>query len=113
MQADRLLGPEVTDADGIVEERKKTISLFNGPVPVLVAAVEALAPFDSEALKRLCHERLGRIYMPHAIVQIDALPRNETGKVMRSALAARIKISSRDATTVKDTTSCNSTSQRC
>jgi len=26
-------------------------------------------------------------------VQIDALPRNETGKVIRSALAARLKIS--------------------
>jgi len=74
-------------------------------IPVLVAAVEALAPFDSEALKRLCHERLGRRYMPHAIVQIDALPRNETGKVMRSALAARIKISPKGATTTKDTNS--------
>ena len=40
--------------------------------------------------------------MPRAIVQIDALPRNETGKVMRSALAARIKVSSKDATTTKD-----------
>jgi acyl-coenzyme A synthetase/AMP-(fatty) acid ligase len=64
-------------------------------IPVLVAAVEALAPFDSEALRRLCHKRLGRIYMPHAIVKIDALPRDESGKVMRSALAARLKISSR------------------
>jgi mRNA-degrading endonuclease RelE of RelBE toxin-antitoxin system len=33
MQADRLLGPEVTDADGIVDARNRTISLFNGPVP--------------------------------------------------------------------------------
>jgi len=74
-------------------------------IPVLVAAVEGLAPSDSEALKRLCHKRLGRGYMPHAIVRIDALPRDETGKVMRSALAARIKISSKDATTVKDPTS--------
>ncbi|KAF0247036.1 MAG: UvrD/REP [Planctomycetota bacterium] len=33
MQADRLLGPEVTDADGLTEERDKTISVFNGPAP--------------------------------------------------------------------------------
>jgi mRNA-degrading endonuclease RelE of RelBE toxin-antitoxin system len=33
MQADRLLGPEVTDADGISDARNRTISLFNGPVP--------------------------------------------------------------------------------
>lgn len=33
MQADRLLGPEVSDADGNVEERLGTVSIFNGPTP--------------------------------------------------------------------------------
>ena len=33
MQADRLLGPEIADVDGITEERKGTISVFNGPRP--------------------------------------------------------------------------------
>lgn len=33
MQADRLLGPEVTDVDGNTEERGDTISVFNGPAP--------------------------------------------------------------------------------
>ena len=32
-QADQLLAPEVTDADGNVEERGKTVSVFNGPDP--------------------------------------------------------------------------------
>lgn len=32
-QADRLLGPEVSDADGNREDRKHTVSVFNGPVP--------------------------------------------------------------------------------
>lgn len=32
-QADRLLAPEVSDVDGISEERDKTISTFNGPPP--------------------------------------------------------------------------------
>jgi mRNA-degrading endonuclease RelE of RelBE toxin-antitoxin system len=32
-QADRLLGPEVSDADGNVEERTHTVSFFNGPPP--------------------------------------------------------------------------------
>jgi mRNA-degrading endonuclease RelE of RelBE toxin-antitoxin system len=32
-QADLLLGPDVTDADGNIEERNRTISLFNGPKP--------------------------------------------------------------------------------
>lgn len=33
MQADRLLGPEVSDADGNTDERGDTISVFNGPPP--------------------------------------------------------------------------------
>lgn len=35
MQADRLLGPEVTDADGNTEERGSTVSVFNGPAPMI------------------------------------------------------------------------------
>lgn len=34
-QADRLLGPEVADVDGIVEDRSDTVSVFNGPPPVI------------------------------------------------------------------------------
>jgi AAA domain len=34
-QADRLLGPELSDVDGIAEERIGTISVFNGPVPTI------------------------------------------------------------------------------
>ena len=36
MQADRLLGPEISDVDGNVEERKGTISVFNGPKPTII-----------------------------------------------------------------------------
>jgi superfamily I DNA/RNA helicase len=36
MQADRLLGPEVADVDGNVENRKGTISVFNGPQPAVM-----------------------------------------------------------------------------
>ena len=32
-QADRLLGPELSDVDGVTEERTGTISVFNGPAP--------------------------------------------------------------------------------
>lgn len=34
-QADKLLGKEVTDADGNVEDRSKTVSIFNGPDPII------------------------------------------------------------------------------
>ena len=36
MQADRLLGPEVADVDGNVENRKGTVSVFNGPPPTVM-----------------------------------------------------------------------------
>lgn len=32
-QSDRLLGPEVSDVDGVTESRSETISIFNGPQP--------------------------------------------------------------------------------
>jgi superfamily I DNA/RNA helicase len=35
MQADHLLELEVADVDGNIEERRGTISVFNGPVPVI------------------------------------------------------------------------------
>jgi superfamily I DNA/RNA helicase len=41
-QADRLLGPEVSDADGNTEARADTVSVFNGPHP-------EIRTFDSQA----------------------------------------------------------------
>ena len=35
VQADRLLGPEVTDVDGNSDNRSDTISVFNGPPPAI------------------------------------------------------------------------------
>jgi mRNA-degrading endonuclease RelE of RelBE toxin-antitoxin system len=45
MQADRLLGQEVSDVDGNTEERKATVSLFNGPPPM----IEVLGTVEEEA----------------------------------------------------------------
>jgi superfamily I DNA/RNA helicase len=43
-QADRLLGPEVSDVDGNKEDRSRTISVFNGPPPT----IQVLASIDEE-----------------------------------------------------------------
>ena len=57
MQADRLLGPEVSDVDGNTEERGGTISVFNGPAPNIQVSstpekeIEAVAGWLSELLK--------------------------------------------------------------
>lgn len=42
-QADRLLGPEVTDVDGNQESRADTVSVFNGPAPKVVILSNAEA----------------------------------------------------------------------
>lgn len=34
-QADRLLGPVLTDVDGNAEDRRNTVSVFNGPLPTI------------------------------------------------------------------------------
>ncbi len=44
MQADRLLGPAVTDVDGISDDRNDTVSVFNGPPPL----VRTLSSEDEE-----------------------------------------------------------------
>lgn len=36
MQADLLLGPEVSDVDGNTDDRRGTVSVFNGPQPVIL-----------------------------------------------------------------------------
>jgi len=43
-QADRLLGPEITDVDGNREDRSDTISVFNGPPP----QIETFSDADAE-----------------------------------------------------------------
>lgn len=35
LQADRLLGPTVTDVDGVTQDRSDTVSVFNGPQPTV------------------------------------------------------------------------------
>ena len=42
-QADRLLDPEMSDVDGNLEERKGTVSVFNGPKPTIRVLEDAAA----------------------------------------------------------------------
>jgi superfamily I DNA/RNA helicase len=77
MQADRLLGPEVTDVDGNKESRKGTISIFNGPSPVI--QILKNADDEAQAVGRWLRERVNEGIAPREIgvfVRSDAeLPR--------------------------------------
>lgn len=48
-QADRLLGPVVTDADGIGDDRSDTVSVFNGPPPEIRTLESESAESESVA----------------------------------------------------------------
>jgi superfamily I DNA/RNA helicase len=65
MQADRLLGPEVSDVDGNTEDRRGTVSVFNGPPP-------AIRIFESQseecaAVAAWLADRTKEGVMPHEI----------------------------------------------
>ena len=59
-QADRLLDPELSDVDGNTEERKGTVSVFNGPNPTVLVLDDEEAEFVAvgEWLRARVHDGL-------------------------------------------------------
>jgi hypothetical protein len=64
-QADRLMETEITDVDGIPEERSNTVSVFNGPAPV----VRSFATEQDEvnAVAEWLRDRVAEGAAPHEI----------------------------------------------
>lgn len=64
-QADRLLGPKLADVDGNSEDRRGTVSVFNGPKPV----VQELADEhdESSTVSGWLSERINEGLAPHEI----------------------------------------------
>jgi superfamily I DNA/RNA helicase len=65
MQADRLLGPEVSDADGNTEERGSTVSVFNGPAPT-IQVLKTLQD-ETKAVSKWISDRRDEGVMPHEL----------------------------------------------
>lgn len=86
-QADKLLGPELTDVDGNSEERKSTISLLNGPSPTIqtLDSVEQESRTVSEWLKARTNEGI----LPHEIA-IFVRSSAELNRARRTAELANI-----------------------
>jgi len=83
MQADRLLGPEVADVDGNAEDRRGTVSVFNGPSPdiLVLESVEA----EVEAVGAWLTARNGEGVEPREIAVFVRSP----GQLERARAAAR------------------------
>jgi mRNA-degrading endonuclease RelE of RelBE toxin-antitoxin system len=64
-QADRLLGPEVADADGNVEDRSNTISVFNGPPPTI--RICQSQEDEAETVRQWIADRRSEGVMPHEL----------------------------------------------
>lgn len=62
-QADRLLGPTVTDVDGNTEDRSDTVSVFNGPAPELASYPDAVA--EAAAVGGWLEARIADGVLPH------------------------------------------------
>jgi len=65
MQADRLLGPEVSDVDGNTENRRGTVSVFNGPTPI-ICALDSLED-ENNVVSVWLVERKNENVLPHEI----------------------------------------------
>ncbi|WP_010090384.1 UvrD-helicase domain-containing protein [Burkholderia ubonensis] len=90
-QADLLLGPEVSDVDGNVESRRSTISIFNGPEPVIRSFDSP--DLESQAVGQWLKQSSISGVLPHEIGVFvrseDEFPRALTA-IAASGLIARV-----------------------
>jgi mRNA-degrading endonuclease RelE of RelBE toxin-antitoxin system len=85
LQADRLLGPTVTDVDGITEDRNDTVSVFNGPQPT----VEVLKTINDEVktVSNWMRARTQNGFLPHEFgVFVRSVA--QVGRASQAVLAA-------------------------
>ncbi|MFO7760138.1 MAG: 3'-5' exonuclease, partial [Desulfobia sp.] len=61
--ADLLLAPEISDVDGNLEERSGTISVFNGPKPLILSCDSEEE--EAEAVGKWLSERIEEGVLPH------------------------------------------------
>ena len=90
-KADRLLGPTVTDVDGNTEDRSDTVSVFNGPPPV----IRSFGSEDEEinAVGRWMAERAGEGVLPHefgVFVRSDAQRTRAQDAVTAAGMAFKV-----------------------
>jgi superfamily I DNA/RNA helicase len=91
MQADRLLGPEVADVDGNTEDRRGTISVFNGPSPDI--GMFNSQEEESDAVTTWLTDRSREGVMPHefgVFVRSDAELDRARGAVTKTGLSFRM-----------------------
>ncbi len=86
MQADRLLGPELMDVDGNVEDRRGTVSVFNGPAPdirvfdAIEEEVDAVSAWlKDKAGEEIAHHEIGIFVRSAAQIERAKSAANQSG----------------------------------
>jgi mRNA-degrading endonuclease RelE of RelBE toxin-antitoxin system len=87
VQADRLLGPEVSDVDGNTEVRRGTVSVFNGPPPLVRSFTDVDAEIVAVAAWLKAHLAEG---MPAHEIGIFVRSDAEIERACRTANAAAL-----------------------
>jgi superfamily I DNA/RNA helicase/mRNA-degrading endonuclease RelE of RelBE toxin-antitoxin system len=87
-RADLLLDPELTDADGNMESRSKTISVFNGPLPEIriFNSAEEESNYIAEWIRTLKKEGFA-LHEIGIFVRSD----NEIGRAQKAAIVADVQ----------------------
>jgi long-chain acyl-CoA synthetase len=75
---------ESVSASAVIGMRSET----RGELPLAFVELKAGHQFDEQALKTFVRDRIAPFKVPKEIRQIDELPRNPTGKIMRRQLQA-------------------------
>jgi superfamily I DNA/RNA helicase len=99
LQADRLLDPEIADVDGNVEDRRGTVSVFNGPAPEIIRAVSEQQ--EQEAVAAWLTKRIEEGLRPDEMV---IFVRSATQLQRAEAAAARVKLQCKPLNRYMETT---------
>jgi len=89
MQSDRLLGPEISDVDGNTEDRRGTVSVFNGPAPTIM--VLETSDRELETVSGWLSERTAEGLLPHE-VGVFVRSSAEMGRVRATVEAAGLPL---------------------
>jgi mRNA-degrading endonuclease RelE of RelBE toxin-antitoxin system len=84
-QADRLLGPEVSDVDGNTEDRRHTVSVFNGPPPEVRTFNDETA--EQIAVTAWLRDRAAQGVVPHELGVFVRSPAEQARAEMAVAAA--------------------------
>ncbi len=91
MQADRLLGPELADVDGNVEERRGVISVFNGPKPTIT--VFDAREDEIESVGNWLSDRINEGVLPHEMgVFVRSAAELNRGRAAVEGARLRLKV---------------------